>query len=141
MSTELLIAAGTVLVLYAALVLVLIVAGRRSHAVALMRFIPDCVVLLKRLIGDERVPRRSKIVLGALVGYLLLPIDLVPDFIPVAGQLDDVLVAALALRASLRSSGTDLIAELWPGPPESLDLVIRAAGGKRLGRETRAQRE
>lgn len=127
------IAVGSSAALYAAFVLGLILAGRRSHAVALVRFIPDCIVLLKRLLGDERVPRSSKLILGALVGYLLLPIDLVPDFIPVAGQLDDVLVAGLALRVSLRSSGPELIAELWPGPPESLALVLRAAGSRSAG--------
>lgn len=127
------IAAGVIVCVYAGLVLALVVAGRRSHAIALIRFIPDCVVLLKRLLGDSRVPRSSKLILGALVGYLLLPIDLVPDFIPIAGQLDDVLVAGLALRISLRSSGPELIAELWPGPPESLQLVLRAAGSRSAG--------
>ena len=114
---------------YAGLLVALVVAGRRSEASALLRFIPDCVVLLKRLLGDSRVPRWSKLVLGLLVAYLISPIDLVPDFIPVAGQLDDVLIAALALRASLRTAGPDLLRELWPGPPESLRLVLRCAWG------------
>jgi uncharacterized membrane protein YkvA (DUF1232 family) len=64
----------------------------------------------------------------ALAGYLALPFDLVPDFIPVAGQLDDALVAALVLRRLVRSAGPGVVREHWPGPPRSLDLVLRVAG-------------
>jgi uncharacterized membrane protein YkvA (DUF1232 family) len=88
------------------------------------------VILLRRLLGDERVPRKRKFVLVALVGYLLLPLDLVPDFIPVAGQLDDVIVAAAALRYALRSGGRQLLEEHWPGPPVSLNAVLRVAYGR-----------
>jgi uncharacterized membrane protein YkvA (DUF1232 family) len=110
---------------YAAFVVALLVAGRRSEAAALVRFIPDCVVLLKRLLADPRVPRRRKAILVLLVGYLLLPVDLVPDFVPLVGQLDDAIVAALALRAILRGSGPELVREHWPGPEESLQVVLR----------------
>jgi len=108
----------------------LVAIGRKSDARALARFIPDCLVLFRRLLADSRVSRRRKLVLGALVGYLALPFDLVPDFIPVAGQLDDALVVALALRLVLRSGGEDLLRELRPGPPESLDLLVRLAFGR-----------
>src|SRR6187549_2990858 len=107
---------GALLLLYAGLVLVLVIAGRRESARALAGFIPDCIVLCGRLLRDPRVPRRKKLLLVALAGYLALPFDLVPDFIPVAGQLDDVIVAALVLRSFVRSSGEQLICELWPGP-------------------------
>jgi uncharacterized membrane protein YkvA (DUF1232 family) len=63
-----------------------------------------------------------------LVGYLALPFDLVPDFIPIAGQLDDAVIVALALRAVLRASGPDLVREHWPGPESSLAVVLRLAG-------------
>jgi uncharacterized membrane protein YkvA (DUF1232 family) len=116
---------------YAAFVLALLALGRRSDARALAGFIPDCVVLFRRLLGDDRVERRRKVVLGVLLGYLLLPIDLVPDFIPIAGQLDDVILAALALRYTLRGAGPALIAEHWSGPPQGAALVSRVAFGAR----------
>jgi uncharacterized membrane protein YkvA (DUF1232 family) len=117
-------------VLYAIAVGVLIAAGRRTDARALAGFIPDCVVLVKRLLGDPRVPRRRKAVLVLLAGYLALPFDLVPDFIPVAGQLDDAIIVALALRAVMRSGGEPLLREHWPGPESSLALVRRIAFGR-----------
>src|SRR5690349_15989756 len=103
-TTWLLLSAAIVLAIYAAFVVVLIVSGRRDEARAVARLIPDCVVLVPRLSGDPAVPRRSKVLLGGLVAYLASPIDLVPDFVPFAGQLDDALVVALVLRAVLRSS-------------------------------------
>jgi uncharacterized membrane protein YkvA (DUF1232 family) len=113
------------LVLVAALLLV----GRREEARALATFIPDCIVLVSRLLRDERVPRRRKLLLVAVAAYLALPFDLIPDFIPIAGQLDDVLVVAFVLRRFLRSGGEPLVREHWPGPEQSLRLVLRAAGG------------
>ena len=129
----LLIAAAASVCVYAFLVAGLFLIGRRGAAVALARFIPDCLVLLRRLLADERVPRRRKLVLVALVAYLSMPIDLVPDFFPVVGQLDDVIVAALALRYALRSGGPDLLREHWPGPAGSLSAVLRLAYGWRDG--------
>jgi uncharacterized membrane protein YkvA (DUF1232 family) len=113
--------------LYAALVLTLIVAGKRESARALAGFIPDCVVLCTRLLRDPRVPRPKKLLLVALAGYLALPFDLVPDFIPVAGQLDDVIIVALVLRSFLRGGGEHLVREHWPGPDNTLALVVRLA--------------
>jgi uncharacterized membrane protein YkvA (DUF1232 family) len=84
-------------------------------------------VLLKRLLGDPRVPRSRRAVLVLLVAYLAMPIDVVPDFIPVVGQLDDLIVVALALRYLLRAVTPELLREHWPGPNSSLELVIRAA--------------
>ena len=91
------------------------------------RFIPDCIVLVTRLARDPRVPRRRKLLLLGLVGYLALPFDLVPDFIPVAGQLDDAIIVALVLRHLVRAGGEPLIRELWPGPERSLALILRLA--------------
>ncbi|HEY3207504.1 MAG TPA: YkvA family protein [Gaiellaceae bacterium] len=114
--------------LYALCIAALVIAGRRETARALARFVPDCIVLFRRLLADPRVPRRTKLLLGALIGYLALPFDLVPDFIPVAGYLDDAVVVALVLRHLLRTSGPDLIHEHWPGSPGALALILRLAG-------------
>jgi uncharacterized membrane protein YkvA (DUF1232 family) len=123
-----LVAAAVCLALYAAFVLALLVAGRRQSARALAGFIPDSIVLVRRLLADPRVTRRHKLLLGALIGYLALPIDLVPDFIPVAGQADDAIVAAVVLRRILRGAGPGLLDEHWPGPPGSLRVILRLAG-------------
>jgi uncharacterized membrane protein YkvA (DUF1232 family) len=123
-----LIGIATFLVVYAALVLALVIAGRRESASALAGFIPDCIVLCSRLLRDPRVPRRKKLLLVGLAGYLALPFDLVPDFIPVAGQLDDVVIVAFVLRSFLRGGEEALIREHWPGPESSLGLVLRVAG-------------
>lgn len=77
------------LILYLGFVGLLLVLGRRADAHAVARFVPDCVVLFRRLLGDARVSRGRKLLLLALVGYLAMPIDLIPDNIPVAGQLDE----------------------------------------------------
>jgi uncharacterized membrane protein YkvA (DUF1232 family) len=125
-----LLAAACVVLVYAGLVVALIVAGRRGNAREVARFVPDCVVLVRRLLGDPRVPRRHKLLLGLVVGYLALPFDLVPDFIPVAGHLDDVLVVMLALRAVLAGSGSDLLRQHWRGPESSFAIVLRFAGAQ-----------
>jgi uncharacterized membrane protein YkvA (DUF1232 family) len=116
-------AALVALGLYAAAVLLLVALGRRADASALAGFIPDCVVLVRRLLGDPRVPRRTKIALWLLIGYLVMPIDLVPDFIPVAGQLDDAILVALVLRSFLRAGGAALVREHWPGPERTLGAL------------------
>ena len=123
----LLLALGVVVVVWAAFVVWLVAAGRRSDARALATFIPDCIVLVTRLAREPRVPRRRKLLLLGLVGYLALPFDLIPDFIPVAGQLDDAIIVALVLRHFVRAGGEPLIRELWPGPERSLALILRLA--------------
>ena len=123
----LLVGLGVFALVYAAFVGALVLLGRRGDAAALATFIPDCIVLVTRLVRDPRVPRRRKLLLLVLVGYLALPFDLVPDFIPIAGQLDDAIIVALVLRTFVRSGDRDLIRELWPGPERSLALILRLA--------------
>jgi uncharacterized membrane protein YkvA (DUF1232 family) len=127
MELALIVLAGIVVV-WLACVAGLVVAGRRSEARALAGFVPDCVVLVRRLLGDPRVPRRRKAMLGLLVAYLALPFDLVPDVIPVAGQLDDAILLALVLRGLVRGGGRALVVEHWPGPEASLRILLRLAG-------------
>jgi len=126
----LLVVAGVTLAVYLLFVAALFLTGRRTAARALAGFIPDCIVLLRRLLGDDRVPRRRKVVLFALVAYLAMPVDLIPDFVPVVGQLDDAIIAALALRYVLRAEGPGLLREHWPGPERSLNIVVRLAYGR-----------
>jgi uncharacterized membrane protein YkvA (DUF1232 family) len=127
----LLLGAGATLLLYGVFIAWLLLAGRRQDARAVAGFIPDCLVLFRRLLGDERVPRSRKLLLGAMIGYLVMPLDLVPDFIPVAGQLDDAILVAVVLRSVLHAGGPDLLREHWPGPGVSLDALIRLAYGRR----------
>lgn len=98
-----------------------------ARALAAARLVPDVARLAWRLLRDPRVPRRSKLALALLAGYLALPFDLVPDFIPVLGQLDDALVALLVLRVVLRGAGREVVAEQWPGTPEGLATLLRLA--------------
>jgi len=123
----LLISVGIFLAVYAAFIAWLVIRGRDEDARALATFIPDCIVLVTRLARDPRVPGRRKLLLIGLVGYLALPFDLVPDFIPVAGQLDDAIIVALVLRHFVRAGGESMIRELWPGPEHSLSLILRLA--------------
>jgi uncharacterized membrane protein YkvA (DUF1232 family) len=124
----LLLVIGVMLVVYAAVLAALVLAGRRGDARELANFVPDCLLLFRALLRDPRVPRRRKALLAVLVAYLAMPIDLVPDFIPVAGQLDDAIVIALVLRSVLRSGGSQLLREHWRGTERSLGVVLRLAG-------------
>jgi uncharacterized membrane protein YkvA (DUF1232 family) len=116
-----------VVIVYGIFVGVLALAGRSADARAVAGFVPDCIVLFQRLLGDSRMPRRYKALVVALLGYLALPFDVVPDFIPVAGQLDDAVVVALTLRAILRGAGLEMIEEHWPGPRSSLSVILKLA--------------
>lgn len=100
---------------------------RRTRARELAAFIPDCAVLFKRLLADPRVPRRAKVALGASVGYLAMPFDLIPDFIPVLGQLDDALLVAVTMAYVTRTAGREVITELWPGSETGLRAVLALA--------------
>jgi uncharacterized membrane protein YkvA (DUF1232 family) len=130
-SNWLLLSAAIVVGIYAAFIGGLVVAGRRQDARALAGFIPHCLILFRRLLRDERVPRRSRILIAVLIGYLAMPFDLVPDFIPVVGLVDDAIIVALVLRAVLRSGGPDLVREHWPGPPASATALLRLAAAMR----------
>jgi uncharacterized membrane protein YkvA (DUF1232 family) len=114
--------------LYIVAVAALIAAGRREDARALAGFIPDCAVLVSRLARDPRISRPRRAVLFLVLGYLALPIDLVPDFLPGIGQLDDAVLLGVALRLVVRGGGGEIVRDSWPGPQASLTLVLRAAG-------------
>jgi uncharacterized membrane protein YkvA (DUF1232 family) len=118
---------GATLALWALLVVLLLVLGRRREARDVARFIPDCVVLFKRLLRDPRVPLRAKVALALLLPYLLSPFDLIPDFIPVAGQLDDAILVAATIAYVARQVGPRVVEELWPGSERGLRIVLTLA--------------
>jgi uncharacterized membrane protein YkvA (DUF1232 family) len=94
---------------------------------ALLRALPDLIRLITRLVGDPVLPRAAKIALGAAALYLLSPVDLVPDFIPLVGYIDDVLLAAVLLDGILNWVDRGLVLKYWPGNPASLDTLARTA--------------
>ena len=93
--------------------------------------IPNLVKLVGRLMKDPRVPRRSKITLGLAAAYLVSPIDLIPEAIPVIGVLDDILIVAFALDSLIDRSGEEVVREHWDGPGDVLQLVREAIGVSR----------
>ncbi|WP_371830489.1 YkvA family protein [Antrihabitans cavernicola] len=93
-----------------------------------LRLLPDTVVLLRRLAADRELPRGVRIRLALLLVYLILPIDLVPDFIPVLGYADDAIIVAVTLRSVARRAGTHALDKHWPGTPDGLQVVRRLAG-------------
>src|SRR5258708_24379180 len=106
------------------LIVALIAFGRRALAREIATLVPNLTRLFTGLVRDPRVPLRAKIVLGATALYLAMPIDLVPDFIPIAGQLDDAIVAAIALRYVVRVSPPDIVADHWPRGPPTLRRIL-----------------
>lgn len=90
-----------------------------------LRLLPDLLRLLKRLAADPAMPRGVRVRLALLFAYLALPLDLVPDFIPVLGYADDAIVVALVLRSVTRRAGPEAVKKHWPGTPEGLAAVRR----------------
>ena len=95
---------------------------------ALLRALPDIARMIMRLTGDPLLPKAAKIALAAAVLYLVSPVDLIPDFIPVLGALDDLLVAAILVDGILNYVDRGLVLKYWPGSAESLERIARAAG-------------
>lgn len=87
-------------------------------------FIPHAVVTVKRLLRDPRVPKRVKVALGLAGIWALSPVDLIPEFLPVIGGLDDLVVVALALRYAARHTPPDVIRAAWPGDARLLDRLL-----------------
>jgi uncharacterized membrane protein YkvA (DUF1232 family) len=126
--TWLLAGLAIVALVYLAFVGLLYLGGRSTDARALVRLVPDCIVLARGLLGDAEVPARYKVALGLLVAYLAMPFDLVPDFLPVVGWLDDALLVVIVLRWVLRGVGPPRLALHWRGSARGLEIVLRAGG-------------
>lgn len=125
------VAAGLVLVWVATVVALFVIARREEDAAGLrdmLRLIPDVLGLLRRLAVDPDVPRGVRWGLVSLIGYLLLPIDLVPDFIPIVGYADDAVLVALGLRWVVRAAGMQALDRHWTGTHQGLRVVKRVAG-------------
>ena len=110
----------------------LVVIGRAARGEAgrseALRLLPDLLRLIRRLAADRTLPRGVRVRLALVLGYLALPFDLVPDFIPVIGYADDVVVVALGLRSVVRRAGPEALRRHWPGSDEGLAALGRLVG-------------
>lgn len=114
--------------IWTAAIAALLVLGKPRTARALATLLPNLLLLFKDLARHPDVPRTTKwLLLGAAL-WIASPIDLIPEFIPVLGPLDDALVAALVLRRTLRSVDAQVVSTLWRGDASTLALLLRAAG-------------
>jgi len=125
-------AVGGLLVLWLVLIAVLWRLSRREDAkiglVDALRLAPDVLRLTHRLVADSTVPRGVRLWLLVLLVYLLSPIDLVPDFIPVIGYADDAIIVALVLRFATRHAGAAAVERHWPGSDQGLRALRSVAG-------------
>jgi uncharacterized membrane protein YkvA (DUF1232 family) len=108
-------------------VVVLFLVGRRLAARELATLLPNLVRMCRTLLRDPRVPRGSKVLVGFAVVWFVSPIDLVPEFIPVLGPLDDAILAALVVRHLVKRAGREVVAEAWPGDAATLERMLRLA--------------
>jgi FkbM family methyltransferase len=115
-------------------VVALLVRGRIEHARAVAGFVPDSLLLLTRLLRDPRLRRRHRLALLFLAGYVAMPLDAIPDIIPIVGQLDEIFLFVVIFRWIVRSSGESVVRAHWPGPESSLQLLLRVASDKRPAR-------
>lgn len=93
-----------------------------------LRILPDLLRLLRRLAGDKGLPRGVRVRLGLLLVYLAIPIDLIPDFIPVLGYADDAILVLAVLRGTVRRAGIEAVRRHWPGTDDGFDALRRLTG-------------
>jgi uncharacterized membrane protein YkvA (DUF1232 family) len=101
-------------------------------------FLPACLTTVRRLRMDPRVPRRAKVAVLLAGLWLLSPIDLLPEFLPVIGPLDDILVVALALRYAARSVPRPVLLDAWPGDPRLLERLLGPPATRSAGSQSSA---
>lgn len=121
-------AVAGVLLLYSIFLLALVLAGRAVQAKELAALVPNLVLLFRDLGRDPAVGRGPKVWLAVGAIWLVSPIDLLPEFLPVIGPLDDAVVAALVLRHLVRRAGADVVRQHWRGEPSTLTAILRATG-------------
>jgi uncharacterized membrane protein YkvA (DUF1232 family) len=121
--------AGALILTWLALIVALIMIRPKGNLLReSLRILPDLVRLLKNLTTDSTLPRGVRIQLGMLMVYLALPIDLIPDFIPVLGYADDAIVVVAVLRRVVRRVGLEPLRGHWPGTPDGFTALCRLAG-------------
>lgn len=122
----LLLALGFGVAVWLVAVIALMVAGRRIEAKQLARLLPDLAALLRGLLRDPRVPRSSRVLVAFAIVWVISPIDLLPEFLPVIGPLDDVIVVVLVLRHLVKRAGPEVVREHWRGDAAMLDRALLA---------------
>src|SRR5262249_7728952 len=125
-----LIGIGTALVLaWAALVIALLIAKPKGALLSeAMRLLPDLLRLLHRLATDRAMPRGVRVRLALLMAYLAIPIDVIPDFIPILGYAYDAIIVTVVLRGTVRRAGLDAVRERWPGTDDGFTALCRLTG-------------
>jgi len=93
-----------------------------------LRLLPDVLRLIRRLAADKTLPHGVRIRLVLLLAYLAIPIDLIPDFVPVLGYADDAIIVTAVLRSVVRRAGLDAIRAHWPGTDDGFIAVARLTG-------------
>ena len=127
--------AAALLLAWLALVLALLIARPRGNLLReVLRVLPDVLRLLHRLAADKSLPRGVRIRLALLLAYLAIPIDVIPDFIPVLGYADDAIIVTVTLRSVVRRAGIDAVRTHWPGTDDGFAAVGRLTG---ISREAR----
>jgi uncharacterized membrane protein YkvA (DUF1232 family) len=122
------VAAALLLAWIALLVALLIAKPKGSLLKEAMRLLPDVLRLLRRLAADRSMPRGVRIRLVLLMAYLAIPIDIIPDFIPVLGYADDAIIVTLVLRSTVRRAGLDAVRAHWPGSEDGFAALSRLTG-------------
>jgi len=112
-------------------VVALAIVGKRTAAKELAMFLPNVLLLFRGLVRDPRCPRRSKALLLFAAAWIASPIDLIPEFIPFLGPLDDAVLAALVLRHVLKKAGPEVIQDHWRGDPATIERLLRASNLRR----------
>jgi uncharacterized membrane protein YkvA (DUF1232 family) len=114
---------------WVALVVALVVVRPRGSLLReALRLLPDVLRLVRRLAADRSLPRGVRVRLWLLMVYLAVPIDLIPDFIPVLGYADDAIIVTAVLRGVVRRAGIDAVRAHWPGTDDGFAAVVRLAG-------------
>ena len=120
--------AGLVLAWLALVLGLILVRPRGGLLREALRLLPDVLRLIRRLAADKTLPHGVRIRLALLLAYLAIPIDLIPDFVPVLGYADDAIIVTAVLRSVVRRAGLDAIRAYWPGTDDGFAAVVRLAG-------------